>query len=85
MTKIKPVGRRAVVQRQDAVATKGGILLPDSAQKKPKQGKVLAVGTGLDIKVGDEVIFTSFGGTEYKMGDDDYLILNEEDILAIVK
>ena len=92
--KIKPLGNRIVVQRQEVKTSKGGILLPESAQQKPKQGKVLAVGPGkmddkgklhpLDVKVGDEILFSSYGGTEYKNAADEVLILNEDDILAIL-
>ncbi len=92
--KIKPLGSRILVQRQEVqTKTVGGIFLPDSAKQKPKQGVVLAVGPGkvddkgkkmpLDVKVGDEVLFSSYGGMEYKMDDQDYLILSEEDILAV--
>ena len=89
--KIKPLGNRIVIQRSEAKTSKGGIILPDSAQEKPRQGKVVAVGPGktddkgrvhpLDVKVGDEVLFSSYSGTEYK---EDYLILSEEDLLAIM-
>jgi len=89
--KLKPLGNRILVQRSEAKTTKGGIILPDSAQEKPKQGKVVAVGPGkaddkgrvhpMDVKVGDEVLFSSYAGTEYK---DEYLILSEEDLLAVL-
>jgi chaperonin GroES len=92
--KIKPLGSRILVQRQEVqTKTVGGIFLPDSAKQKPKQGIVLAVGPGkmddkgrnvpMNLKVGDEVLFSSYGGTEYKMDDQDYLILAEDDILAV--
>ena len=93
--KIKPLGNKIVVQRKEASATKGGILLPESAKEKPRQGTVIAVGPGkvdekgktnpLDVKVGDEVLFSSYSGTEYKADEQEYLILSEEDVLAIVK
>lgn len=93
--KLKPLGNKIVIQRKEAVATKGGILLPESAKEKPKQGKIVAVGTGhvdekgkvhpLDVKVGDEVLFSSYAGTEYKLDDQEYLIVSEDDILAVVK
>jgi len=92
--KIKPLGNKVVVRRQEVKVTKGGILLPDSAQEKPRQGKILAVGPGItddkgrhhpvQLKVGDEVLFSSYGGTEYKANDTEYLILSEDDVLAIV-
>lgn len=91
--KIKPLGNRLVVKRQEARTTKGGILLPETAQEKPRQGKVVAVGPGkvdekgknlpLDVKVGDEILFSSYSGTEYKAGDEEFLILTEEDVLAV--
>ena len=91
--KIKPMGNRVVVQREDAKTTKGGILLPESAQKKPREGTVIAVGPGktdekgkvqrMDVKVGDKILFSSYGGTEYKVDDAEYLILSEEDVLAV--
>ena len=92
--KIKPLGNRIVVKRQETKTTKGGILLPETAQEKPRQGKVVAVGPGkadekgkyspLDVKVGDEILFSSYAGTEYKADDVDYLILSEEDVLAVL-
>jgi len=92
--KCKPLGNKIVIQRKEAQTTKGGILLPETAKEKPKQGIVIAVGPGkvddkgkshpIEVKVGDEVLFSSYAGTEYKMGVEDYLILSEEDVLAIV-
>ena len=92
--KIKPLGNRIVVQRQEAKTTKGGIILPETAQEKPRQGKVVAVGSGrvdekgkthsLDVKIGDQILFSSYSGTEYKSDDIDYLILSEEDVLAVL-
>ena len=96
ISKIKPLGNRVLVQRSKASATKGGILLPDSAQEKPKEGKVIAAGPGkiddngkcepLNVKVGDRVLFGSYAGTEVKNSTDqeEYLILSEEDILGIL-
>ena len=92
--KIKPLGNRILVKRVEAKTTKGGILLPETAQEKPRQGQVVAVGSGrvdekgknhsLDVKVGDEILFASYSGTEYKLDDVDYLILSEEDVLAVL-
>lgn len=92
--KIKPLGNRIVVQRQEAKTTKGGILLPETAQEKPRQGKVVATGPGrvdekgknhpLDVRVGDEILFSSYSGTEYKADETDYLILSEDDVLAVL-
>lgn len=91
--KIMPMGNRVVVEREEAKATKGGILLPESAQKKPREGKVIAVGPGkvdekgkiqrMDLNIGDRILFSSYGGTEYKADDTEYLILSEEDVLAV--
>ena len=97
MMKLKPLGNRVLVQRSKVKSTKGGILLPDTAQEKPKEGKIIAAGPGkmnddgqleaLSVKIGDTVLFGSYAGTEVKgMGEDDeYLILNEDEILAIVE
>jgi chaperonin GroES len=96
MSKIKPLGNRVLIQRSKAPTTKGGILLPDSAQEKPKEGKVVATGPGkidengrqepLNVKVGDRVLFSSYSGTEVKNaeGDEEYLILSEDDILGVL-
>lgn len=91
--KLKPLGNRIVIKRQEMKTTKGGILLPETAQEKPRQGTVVAVGPGkvdekgkfrsLDVKVGDEILFSSYAGTEYKVDEIDYLILSEEDVLAV--
>lgn len=88
--KIKPLGNRIVVQRSEVKTTKGGIILPESAQEKPRQGRVVAVGPGkiddhgrcqtMDVKVGDEVLFSSYAGTEYQ---EEFLILSEDDLLAV--
>lgn len=94
--KIKPLGKRILVKREQAPATKGGILLPDSAQEKPKQGEVVAIGPGgmkddgtlipLDVKVGDKVLFGAYAGTEVKTGEDsEYLLMAEDDVLAVVE
>lgn len=92
---IKPLGNRILVKRAEAQLSQGGILLPDSAQEKPKQGEVLAVGPGkmddqgkvtpLDLKVGDRVLFGAFAGTEVEAdGDEEFLIMSEDDVLAVV-
>lgn len=93
--KIKPLSNRVVLKRIEAKVTKGGILLPDSAQEKPKQGEIVAVGPGkiddkgnvqpMNLKVGDQVLFSSYAGTEFKTNDEnEFLIMSEDDILAIV-
>ena len=94
MVKIKPLGNRILVRRSKAEASKGGILLPDSAQEKPKEGEVLAVGPGktndkgelepLLIKVGDRVLFGNYAGTEVEHQDEKYLILSEDDVFGIL-
>ena len=93
--KIKPLGDRVVVKRLEAEEkTAGGIVLPDAAKEKPKQGEVVAVGEGtlnedgervaMTIKKGDKVLFTSYAGTEVSLGDEEYLIMKEDDILGIL-
>ena len=90
-----PLGERVVVKPlKQEEKTPSGIFLPDTAKEKPQEGEVLAVGPGryndegtrvpMDLKVGDRVIYSKFAGTEYKVGDDEYLILRESDILAKV-
>ena len=92
---LQPLGDRIIVEILDEEATTAsGIVLPDTAQEKPQRGKVLAVGPGprdedgeyimMDLEVGDEVIFSKYGGTEIKIGADDVLILRESDVLAKV-
>jgi len=88
-----PLGERVVIKpiEQDQT-TKGGIFLPDTAKEKPQEGEVIAVGPGrvsddgkriaMELSEGDRVIYSKFAGTEYKDGDDEYLILRESDILA---
>ena len=92
---LQPLGDRLIVEVLDEEATTAsGIVLPDTAKEKPQRGKVLAVGPGprdedgeyikMDVEVGDEVIFSKYGGTEIKVGADDVLILRESDVLAKV-
>jgi len=91
--KIVPLGDRVVVRREAAeTTTAGGIVLPDSARDKPQMGEVLAVGDGhvtkdgkrkpLSVKVGDRIIFTSYAGDEFKLDDEEVLLMRESDILA---
>ena len=93
--KLKPIGDRVIAQRLgSAERSKGGLYLPDSAQEKPQEGKVIAVGTGrtlkngkivpLAVKAGDKIIFGKYSGSEIKVDDKEYVFLNEDDILAIV-
>jgi chaperonin GroES len=95
MAAIKPLGDKVVVQLIEAEEkTSGGILLPDSAKKKPTEGKVVAVGNGrtldngqrnaLTVKVGDRVLFSKYGGNEVTVDGEDYTILDEDQIYAIV-
>ena len=94
-TKLKPLGDRLVIKpasREETTAS--GIVLPDTAKEKPQRGTVVAAGEGrrdddgdripLDVAVGDEVLFAKYAGTEFKLGDEDLLILSEKDVLAIV-
>ena len=88
-----PLGERIVIlPMEQESTTKGGIYLPDTAKEKPQEGKVVAIGPGrmtdegnrveMDLKIGDTVIYSKFAGTEYKDGDQEYLILRESDVLA---
>jgi chaperonin GroES len=93
---LQPLGDRLIVEAlEEEDATESGIVLPDTAKEKPQRGRVLAVGPGardkdgkrieLDVAVGNEVIFSKYGGTEIKLGTDEVLILRESDVLARVK
>ncbi len=93
--KIKPLGDRLLVkQLEPEEKSKGGIILPDTAKEKPKEGKVEAVGQGkmledgkiqpLSVKAGDHILFSSYAGTEVKVDEEEYLIMKEEDVLAII-
>jgi chaperonin GroES len=93
--KVKPLGDRVVIQASEGQEkTKGGIVLPDTAKEKPQEGKIVAVGTGkktedgkiipLSVKVGDKVLYGKYSGTEITVDGEEYLIVKEEDILAIV-
>ena len=92
---LRPLADRIILQRAEAEEmTAGGILLPESAKDKPKEGKVIACGDGkilddgsrlaMNVKVGDRVLFSSYAGTEVKVSGEDYLIMNESDVLAII-
>lgn len=95
--KLRPLGDRVVVKPlEDEERTKGGIVLPDTAKEKPQRGEVIAVGPGdwdqdgekripLDVKVGNQVLFAKYSGTEFKIDGVDHLILRHSDILAIVE
>jgi len=93
---LKPLGDRVVVEREEAKdRTAGGIVLPETAKDKPQKGKVMAVGDGrltkdgkrreLQVKVGDQVLFTSYAGDEFRIdGDKKVLLMREDDILAVI-
>ncbi len=93
--KIKPLGDRVLVkQLEPEEKSKGGIILPDTAKEKPKEGKIKAVGTGrilengkilpLNVKAGDHILFSSYAGTEVRIDEEEFLIMKEEDVLAII-
>ena len=94
--KIRPLADKVLVERIEAEAkTKGGIVLPDNAKEKPKRGVIVAAGNGkvlddgsrqsLQVKKGDEVLFTSYAGTDVKVGGDEFLIMDESDIMAVIE
>ena len=93
--KIRPLADKVLIKRLEAEAvTKGGIVLPDSAKEKPQRGKVISLGDGkpledgtrapFQVKVDDIVLFSSYGGTEIKVDGEDYLIMEESDIMAVI-
>ena len=94
--RLRPLGDKILVKRVEAeTKTKSGIVLPDSAKEKPKRGKVLAVGEGkrlengdralIEVKKGDEVLFTSYAGTEIKLDGEEVLVMSVDDVLAVVE
>lgn len=94
--KLQPLGDRVVVKREEGESrTAGGILLPDAAKEKPTRGVIQAVGNGklldngnrgqLQVRVGDRVLFTSWAGEQFKVGDEELLLMREEDILAVLE
>ncbi len=94
--KIRPLNDKIVVKRVEAESkTKGGIVLPDTAKEKPKEGVVVSVGTGkllengsraqFQVKEKDRVIFSSYAGTEVKVDGEEYLVLSEDDVLAVIE
>ena len=96
MAKLRPLADKILVKRLEAESkTKSGIVLPDAAKEKPKRGTVLAIGDGrrsdkgekiaLTVKKGDEVIFSSYAGTEIKLDGEELMIMSEDDVLAIVE
>ncbi len=94
--KIKPLSDRILVRRLEAEEkTKGGIIIPDTAKEKPREGKIVAVGDGridedgkkrpLAVKAGDKVLFNSYAGTDIKIDGEEFLIMKEEDVLGIIE
>lgn len=96
MKTIKPLGNRLLVKRSKQEKTKGGILLPETAQEKPKEGEVIATGPGkrdqdgnlhpMTVNTGDRILFGAYAGTEVKnaAGDEEFLILSEDDVLGVL-
>jgi chaperonin GroES len=94
--KVRPLGDRVLVKRfEDEEVMKGGIIIPDTAQEKPQRGEVVAVGKGrvnengevvpLEVKKGDKVLFGKYAGNEVTIDDVEYLIMREDDVLAIIE
>jgi chaperonin GroES len=94
--KIRPLHDRILVKRdEEKEAKKGGIIIPDTAKEKPQEGKVITVGNGrvnedgkkipLDVKANDRILFGKYSGSEVKIDHEDYLIMKEEDVLAIIE
>ena len=93
---IRPLNDRILVKRlEEEGKSKGGIIIPDSAKEKPAEGKVIAVGNGrlndkgervkMELKAGDRILFSKYGGTEVKIDGNDYLIMREDDVLGVVE
>lgn len=94
--KIRPLNDRLLVKRlEEEAKTSGGIIIPDSAKEKPAEGEIVAVGPGktndkgervaLQVKAGDRVLFSKYGGTDVKLDGEDYLIMREDDILGVIE
>ena len=94
--KVRPLHDRIMVERlEEKEVKRGGIIIPDTAKEKPQEGKVIAVGTGkvgddgkkipLDVKTGNKILFGKYSGSEVKIDDKEYLIMREEDVLAILE
>jgi chaperonin GroES len=93
--KLTPLGDRVIVKpKAPEEVTKGGIILPDTAQEKPMEGEIIAVGNGktddagkriaMDLKVGDKVLYGKYSGTEVKLNDEEFLIMRESDVYAVI-
>ena len=94
MSNIRPLHDRVILRRIEESITAGGIVIPGTAGEKPQRGKVVAAGKGklvdgkivaLDVKIGDEVLFGKYSGTEIKVGGEDLLVVREEDIMGIIE
>ncbi len=94
--KLQPLGDRLVVEREEAEdVTAGGIVLPDAAKDKPARGTVVSVGDGrllddgsrsaIQVRVGDRVLFSSYAGEQFKLGDQELLLMREDDVLAVIE
>jgi chaperonin GroES len=92
---LRPLHDRVVVKRtEEEKKSAGGIVIPDTAKEKPSRGKVIAIGKGkllengeirpLDVKIGDEVLFGKYSGNEVKLGDEEYIIMREDDIMGVI-
>jgi chaperonin GroES len=95
MIKLRPLNDRVLVKRlEEKEVKKGGIIIPDTAKEKPQEGEVMAVGPGkvtedgkrqrMEVKAGDKILFGKYSGSEVKLGDEEYLIMREDDILGIL-
>jgi chaperonin GroES len=95
MAKVRPLHDRLLVKRIEETETvKGGIIIPDSAKEKPQEGEVIAVGNGkildngnkvaLDVKAGDKILFGKYSGTDIKINGEEYMILREDEVLAVI-
>lgn len=93
---LRPLSDRILVERVDEdEKTKGGIIIPDTAKEKPAEGKIVATGNGrmgedgkllpMDVKVGDRILFSKYGGTDVKIDGNDYLILRQDDVLGVIE
>lgn len=93
---LRPLQDRILVERsEESQTTKGGIIIPDTAKEKPAEGKVIATGNGrvaedgklipMDLKVGDRILFSKYGGTEVKIDGNDYLIMRQDDVLGVIE
>jgi len=94
--KLRPLSDRILIDRiQEDEKTKGGIIIPDTAKEKPAEGKVVAIGNGrmdengkllpMDVKVGDRILFSKYGGADVKIDGNDYLILRQDDVLGVIE